>query len=170
MGSRANSYHYGIAGYYAMMALEHDMIGISMTNANPLVAPTFGLYGMLGTTPSRWLSQQASNLRLWPILLPTIARGKLDVLEEKGKEAPEGLLQDKTGKQQTAGILKEGGSLLTLGGNVEHGGHKGFCMTALLIFNQRCCRVLILGPNSGSQSLGLMSNTITTSWANDRGK
>jgi len=38
--STRNSNHYGFAGYYTMMALEHDMIGISMTIANPLVAPT----------------------------------------------------------------------------------------------------------------------------------
>ena len=38
-----NSNHFGIAGYFAMMALEHDMIGITMTNANPLVAPTFSV-------------------------------------------------------------------------------------------------------------------------------
>lgn len=46
-----NSNHYGIAGYHAMMALEHDMIGISMTNASPLVAPTFSLERLLGTNP-----------------------------------------------------------------------------------------------------------------------
>ena len=46
-----NSNHYGIAGYYAMMALEKDMIGISFTNAQPLVAPTFGRNRLLGTNP-----------------------------------------------------------------------------------------------------------------------
>ena len=46
--STRNSNHYGIAGYYSMMALPHDMIGISMTIANPLVAPTFSISRMLG--------------------------------------------------------------------------------------------------------------------------
>ncbi|MCX8025181.1 MAG: Ldh family oxidoreductase, partial [Thermanaerothrix sp.] len=46
-----NSNHYGIAGYYAMMALPHDMIGISLTNSQPLVAPTYGRKAMLGTNP-----------------------------------------------------------------------------------------------------------------------
>jgi LDH2 family malate/lactate/ureidoglycolate dehydrogenase len=47
-----NSNHFGIAGYHAMMALEHDMIGIAMTNASPLVAPLFQKTGCLVLTPS----------------------------------------------------------------------------------------------------------------------
>jgi LDH2 family malate/lactate/ureidoglycolate dehydrogenase len=49
--STRNSNHYGIAGYYAMMALKKDMIGLSMTNANPQVAPTFSVTPMIGTNP-----------------------------------------------------------------------------------------------------------------------
>jgi LDH2 family malate/lactate/ureidoglycolate dehydrogenase len=129
-----NSYHFGIAGYYAMMALENDMIGITMTNANPLVAPTFGLNGMLGTNPVA-VAVPAGKQPPFVADFATapVARGKLDILEEKGKNAPEGLLQDKNGSPvNKAGILKEGGSLLTLGGDVEHGGHKGFCLTAIV--------------------------------------
>jgi LDH2 family malate/lactate/ureidoglycolate dehydrogenase len=129
-----NSYHYGIAGYYAMMALEEDMIGISMTNANPLVAPTFGLNGMLGTNP---IAMAVPTDKQPPFVADfataPIARGKLDILEEQGKNAPEGLLQDELGNPTyKAGILKEKGSLLTLGGDTNHGGHKGFCMTAIV--------------------------------------
>ena len=46
-----NSNHFGIAGSHAMMALEHDMIGIAMTNASALVAPTFSVERLLGTNP-----------------------------------------------------------------------------------------------------------------------
>ena len=49
--SVCNSNHFGIAGYHAMMALEKDMIGIAMTNASALVAPTFSIERMLGTNP-----------------------------------------------------------------------------------------------------------------------
>ena len=129
-----NSYHYGIAGYYAMMALEHDMIGISMTNANPLVAPTFGLHGMLGTNP---IAMAIPTLKQPPFVADfataPIARGKLDILEEKGLNAPAGLLQDESGNPTVqSGILKENGALRTLGGNPEQGGHKGFCLTAMV--------------------------------------
>ena len=129
-----NTYHYGIAGYYAMMALEHDMIGISMTNANPLVAPTFGLHGMLGTNPIA-VAVPAKNQPPFVADFATapVARGKLDVMEEKGIDAPEGVLQDKYGNPTTfAGALRQGGSLKTLGGDVERGGHKGFCLTAIV--------------------------------------
>ena len=129
-----NSYHYGIAGYYAMMALKKDMIGISMTNANPLVAPTFGLHGMLGTNP---IAVAIPTYRQPPFVADfataPIARGKLDVMEEKGDRPPEGLLQDETGMPTTnPGILKQKGALLTLGGSPQTGGHKGFCLTAVV--------------------------------------
>src|SRR5450759_4743682 len=51
MATVRNSNHYGIAGYYAMLALPRDMIGISFTNSQPLVAPTYGRTAMLGTNP-----------------------------------------------------------------------------------------------------------------------
>jgi len=129
-----NSYHYGIAGYYAMMALEQEMIGISMTNANPLVAPTFGLHGMLGTNPiAMAIPTGKQPAFVADFATAPIARGKLDVMEENGKDAPSGLLQDKSGVPTTkSGVLKENGSLLTLGGNPETGGHKGFCLTAIV--------------------------------------
>jgi len=129
-----NTYHYGIAGYYAMMALEHDMIGISMTNANPLVAPTFGLKGMLGTNPIA-VAVPANKQPPFVADFATaaVARGKLDVWEEQGRQAPEGVLQDKNGNITTdPSALKKGGALLTLGGEVEKGGHKGFCLTAIV--------------------------------------
>ncbi len=129
-----NTYHYGIAGYYAMMALEHDMIGISMTNANPLVAPTFGLKGMLGTNPiAVAVPAKEEPPFVADFATAAVARGKLDVWEEQGREAPEGVLQDKEGKvTKRPSALKEGGALLTLGGEPEKGGHKGFCMTAIV--------------------------------------
>jgi L-2-hydroxycarboxylate dehydrogenase (NAD+) len=46
-----DSNHFGIAAHHAMLALEEDMIGIAMTNASPLVAPTFSLERLLGTNP-----------------------------------------------------------------------------------------------------------------------
>src|SRR5664279_1230360 len=46
-----NSNHFGIAAHHAMKALEEDMIGIVMTNASALVAPTFSIERLLGTNP-----------------------------------------------------------------------------------------------------------------------
>ena len=47
-----HSSHYGIAGYYPLMAVKAGMIGFSVTNARPAIAPTFGVQPMLGTNPS----------------------------------------------------------------------------------------------------------------------
>ena len=46
-----NSNHYGAAANYSMMALAHDMIGLSLTNSGPAVVPTYGRQAMLGTNP-----------------------------------------------------------------------------------------------------------------------
>ena len=46
-----NSSHYGIAGYWASMATDQGMIGITGTNARPSIAPTFGVENMMGTNP-----------------------------------------------------------------------------------------------------------------------
>lgn len=129
-----NSNHYGIAGYHAMMALENDMIGISMTNASPLVAPTFSKSRFLGTNP---ISVAIPALNQPPFVIDmattTVANGKLEVLQRKGLDAPLGWTQDAEGNPTTdAYSLKKGGSMLPLGGDREQGGHKGYCLGAMV--------------------------------------
>lgn len=129
-----NSNHYGIAGYHAMMALQHDMIGISMTNASPLVAPTFSKSRLLGTNP---IAVAIPALIQPPFVIDmattTVANGKLEVLQRKGIDAPLGWTQDKEGNPTTDSYsLKKGGSMLPLGGDREHGGHKGYCLGAMV--------------------------------------
>ncbi len=129
-----NSNHFGIAGYYAMMALEKDMIGMSMTNANPLVAPTFSLSRLLGTNPiAVAIPAGKRNPFIADFSTTPIARGKLAVSAKKGEKVPYGYVQDKEGNpSDDPDILKEGGSMLTLGGDYEHGSHKGYCMSAIV--------------------------------------
>jgi len=129
-----NSNHYGIAGYHAMLALEHDMIGISMTNASPLVAPTFSKSRFLGTNP---IAVAIPALTQPPFVIDmattTVANGKMEVLQRKGEDAPLGWAQDKDGNPSTdAFALRKGGSMLPLGGDREHGGHKGYCLGAMV--------------------------------------
>ncbi len=132
--STRGSNHYGIAGYYSMMALEHDMIGICMTIANPVVAPTWSVSQMLGTNPiavaipAKSYPPYVADFSTTPI-----ARGKLAVAAKKGEKVPLGYVQDKDGvPSDDPDILKEGGSMLTLGGDVEHGGHKGYCLSTIV--------------------------------------
>jgi len=129
-----NSNHFGIAGFYSMMALKHDMIGICLTNANPLVAPTFSISRMMGTNP---IAVAIPAFKQPPFIADfattPVARGKLAVAEKKGEKVPFGFVQDKTGKpSDDPTILKSGGSMLTLGGDRVHGSHKGYCLSSIV--------------------------------------
>jgi LDH2 family malate/lactate/ureidoglycolate dehydrogenase len=132
--STRGSNHYGIAGYYAMMALKNDMIGMSMTNANPLVAPTFSVSQMMGTNPIAVAIPAGKQPPFVADFATTpIARGKLAVAEKKGEKVLFGLVQDKDGNPtDDPSVLKKGGSMLTLGGDYEHGSHKGYCLSAIV--------------------------------------
>jgi LDH2 family malate/lactate/ureidoglycolate dehydrogenase len=130
-----NSNHYGIAGYYAMMALEHDCVGMSMTNSAVLVVPTFGRDSMLGTNP---IAVAAPAGQGYPFVLDmatsTVPRGKLEVYNRLEKPLPMGWATDETGTPTSEGgrVLENfkqraGGGLLPLGGAGELlGGHKGY--------------------------------------------
>jgi LDH2 family malate/lactate/ureidoglycolate dehydrogenase len=129
-----NSNHFGIAGFYSMMALKHDMIGICLTNANPLVAPTFSISRMMGTNPiSVAIPADEQPPFVADFATTPIARGKLAVAEKKGEKVAFGFVQDKIGTpSDDPSILKAGGSMLTLGGDRLHGSHKGFCLAAIV--------------------------------------
>jgi L-2-hydroxycarboxylate dehydrogenase (NAD+) len=129
-----NSNHFGIAGYHAMMALPNDMIGIAMTNASPLVAPTFSLERLLGTNPiAVAIPAKSQPPFVADFATTTAANGKLEILQRKGTDAPLGWIQDKQGNQTVnPHELKEGGALLPLGGDREHGSHKGYCLGAIV--------------------------------------
>ena len=129
-----NSNHFGIAGYHAMMALEHDMIGMAMTNASPLVAPTFSLERLLGTNPiAVAIPADKQPAFVADMATTTAANGKLEILQRKGKEAPLGWIQDKDGSPSAnPHELKNGGALIPLGSDVEHGSHKGYCLGAVV--------------------------------------
>ena len=129
-----NSNHFGIAGYYAMLALPHDMIGITTTNANPLVAPTFSKDRLLGTNPLAVAIPAGKQPAFVADFATTpIARGKLEIMSKKNEKSPIGFVQDKDGNESDdPDILKKGGAMLTLGGDRLHGSHKGYCMTSLV--------------------------------------
>jgi L-2-hydroxycarboxylate dehydrogenase (NAD+) len=121
-----HSNHFGIAAYHAMKALPKNMIGISMTNASPLVAPTFAKERMLGTNP---ICIAIPAGKEWPFVLDmassAAANGKLEIAQRLGKEIPSGWVQTQTGEASTnANELKNGGALLPLGG------HKGYGLAA----------------------------------------
>jgi LDH2 family malate/lactate/ureidoglycolate dehydrogenase len=136
-----NSNHFGIAGYYAMLALPHEMIGICTTNSAVLVVPTFGRDAMLGTNP---ISVAAPAGRERPFVLDmatsTVPRGKLEVYNRMNKPMPLGWATDEVGEASTdaghvLGNMERlaGGGLLPLGGAGELlSGHKGYGLALLV--------------------------------------
>ena len=129
-----NSNHFGIAAQHAMKALEEDMIGIVMTNASALVAPTFSVERLLGTNPI-CVAFPAGNEPPFvaDLATTTAANGKLEILQRKNQEAPAGWIQDKDGNISTnPHELKGGGALLPLGGDRDHGSHKGYALGAIV--------------------------------------
>jgi LDH2 family malate/lactate/ureidoglycolate dehydrogenase len=129
-----NSNHFGIAGYHASLALKEDMIGWAMTNAAPLVVPTFSKEKLLGTNPIAVAVPAGKQPPFLADFASTaVAYGKMEILQRKGLEAPLGWVQDEHGlPTSNSNAVKEGGGLLPLGGDREHGSHKGYGLGAIV--------------------------------------
>ncbi len=141
LASVRNSNHYGIAGYYAMMALEKDMIGVSTTNSDVLVVPTFSRNAILGTNPIAVAVPAGRHAAfVLDMATSTVPRGKLEVYDRLGKPMPQGWATDEMGVGTTDAtrVLKDltsraGGGLLPLGGEGELlSGHKGYGLALLV--------------------------------------
>lgn len=129
-----NSNHFGIAAYYSCKALAHDLIGWSMTNSTAQVAPLGGVGPMLGTNP---ISVAFPGLDEPPVVVDlatsAISYGKAETAIRLGESVPEGWMIDKSGYPATRPEqMHDGAALLPLGGTREHGGHKGFCLGAMV--------------------------------------
>ena len=129
-----NSTHYGIAGYYPLMATDENMIGVTGSNARPSIAPTFGIENMLGTNP---LVFGIPTDEEFPFVIDCATsvtqRGKIEIYERAGKQMPEGWVIGRDGKSttdpsQALKSLIDGTAALTpLGGIGEDcGGYKGY--------------------------------------------
>ncbi|MET0635370.1 MAG: Ldh family oxidoreductase [Chitinophagaceae bacterium] len=129
-----NSNHFGIAAQHAMMALDQDMMGIAMTNASPLVAPTFSIDRMLGTNPICVAAPAGTEPAfVADLATTTAANGKLEILQRKNQDTPSGWVQDAEGyPSHDPHIIKKGGALLPLGGDRDHGSHKGYALGAVV--------------------------------------
>jgi len=129
-----NSNHFGIAGYHAMLASDQDMIGWAMTNAAPLVVPTFSTEKLLGTNPiALAVPAETQPAFVADFATTAVAYGKMEILQRKGLDAPLGWVQDEKGlPTANANAVKEGGGLLPLGGDREHGSHKGYGLGAIV--------------------------------------
>ena len=154
-----NSTHYGIAGYYPLMAIRENMAGLTTTNARPSTAPTFGVEPLLGTNP---LTFGCPTDEPFPFLIDCATsitqRGKIEVLDRDGEPTPEGWAIDSQGRPHTdtAQLLKDlvtgSAALLPVGGAGELlGGHKGYGYAAM-------CEILSAALQGGSHTRALLGS------------
>jgi LDH2 family malate/lactate/ureidoglycolate dehydrogenase len=154
-----NSNHFGIAGYYAKMALDQGFLGFATTNSEAIMVPTFGRQAMLGSNPLA----VAMPADPYPFLLDcsttVVTRGKLEVYNKLEQPLPEGWALDKAGQPSTdaADVLfnianKQGGGIMPLGGSAEvTGSHKGYGFGML---SEIFAAVLSLGTTSNLTNTG----------------
>ncbi|HEY6236776.1 MAG TPA: Ldh family oxidoreductase [Candidatus Elarobacter sp.] len=133
-GAVRNSNHFGIAGYYAMLALDRDMIGIASTNSVRYGAPTFGRDIMLGTNPLAFaIPAKNEPAFVLDFATTTVPKGKLEVYNRKGKQLNPGWAIDADGHETLDPQVALKGALLPLGGyGVDNGGHKGYGLGLLV--------------------------------------
>lgn len=127
-----HSNHFGIAGYHALMAVQHDFIGMAMTNASPLVTPARGKERMLGTNPiAVAIPAGEEDPFVLDMATSAAANGKLEIAQRQGKSIPKGWVMNADGTSSKDPLaLKEGGVLLGLGSDADHAYHKGYGLGA----------------------------------------
>ena len=126
--------HFGMAGYYPLMALERGLIGWAMSNSTKLVAPLWGAERMLGTNP---LAIAFPAGREPPVVIDfatsAVAYGKIEIARRQSVGIPPGWAIDRDGNPATRPEqMIDGGALLPLGSTREAGGHKGYCLAAMV--------------------------------------
>jgi len=129
-----NSNHYGIAGYYAKMACREGLIGMSMTNSEAIMVPTFGKLAMLGSNPIAVAMPAEPYDFFFDASTTVVTRGKLEIYNKLQKPLPEGWALDSTGHGSSDAsdvlkniVAKAGGGIMPLGGETEQSGsHKGY--------------------------------------------
>ncbi|HEV7349746.1 Ldh family oxidoreductase [Telluribacter sp.] len=132
--SVSNTNHYGAAGYYPVMALKQDLIGLSMTNTTKGVVPFNGAEKMLGTNP---VAIAFPAFKEPPVVIDfassAVAYGKVEIARRKGEKVPEGWCIDKEGNStHEPAEMMEGGALLPLGSDEKGSGHKGYCLATMV--------------------------------------
>jgi len=152
-----NSSHYGIAGFYARMALEHDMIGFSMTNvgAGGTTPPTGGSTGFFGTNPIAVAAPtKTPPAFVMDFATSVVAAGKLQIASRRKHDVPLGWIMNADGNPTTNPDDRAGGGyILPLGGLRDTSGHKGYGLMLLVD--------ILTGVLSGA-AVGATASKLTT--------
>ena len=159
-----NSNHYGIAGYYAKMACDEGLIGMSMTNSEAIMVPTFARKAMIGSNPIAVSMPAEPYPFFFDASTTVVTRGKLELYNKMEKPLPEGWALDKNGHASTDAkdvltniVAKNGGGIMPLGGNTELlGSHKGYGYGMLC---EIMCSMFSQGTPSSRVNVGGKSGT-----------
>ena len=159
-----NSNHYGIAGYYAKMACDQGLIGMSMTNSEAIMVPTFARKAMIGSNPIAVSMPADPYPFFFDASTTVVTRGKLELYNKMEKPLPEGWALDKNGHASTDAkdvltniVAKNGGGIMPLGGNTELlGSHKGYGYGMLC---EIMCSMFSQGTPSSRVNVGGKSGT-----------
>jgi L-2-hydroxycarboxylate dehydrogenase (NAD+) len=135
-----DSTHFGIAGYYALMAAREGMMGLALTNARPVIPPTFGAEPMLGTNPIAFAAPSDAGFPFcFDAATSVVSRGKIEVYDRAEKPTPEGWVIDPAGQPLTdpgqilQGLPSGKALMLPLGGaGEETGGYKGYSLSTMV--------------------------------------
>ena len=159
-----NSNHYGIAGYYAKMACDQGLIGMSMTNSEAIMVSTFARKAMIGSNPIAVSMPADPYPFFFDASTTVVTRGKLELYNKMEKPLPEGWALDKNGHASTDAkdvltniVAKNGGGIMPLGGNTELlGSHKGYGYGMLC---EIMCSMFSQGTPSSRVNVGGKSGT-----------
>jgi L-2-hydroxycarboxylate dehydrogenase (NAD+) len=172
-----NSNHYGIAGWYAMRAAEQGMIGVSLTNTSPLVAPTRSRVSMLGTNPIAVAAPAGKHdMLVLDMATSTIPRGRIEVAARRGETLPIGWAIGADGSPATTPDQALAGSLQPLGGEESTAGYKGYGLSLIVELLTGILAGAAFGPNiiglfstAGKSDLGQFYMAIDPDAIGDRG-
>ena len=129
-----NGGHYGAAAYTAAMALEHDMIGLSMCAGGMAMTPTFGAEALVGLNPlSIAVPSRDEPPFIFDASMSAVAGNKVRIAERLGR----GVLPAWVAGADGAPVMSEqpipeGFLHLPLGGTREIGSHKGFGLAMMI--------------------------------------
>ena len=143
-----NTNHFGIAGWYALRAAAAGLIGISLSNTSPLVAPTRARQPLIGTNPIA-LAAPAGRFGSFclDMATSTIPRGRIEVAARRGELLPVGWAIDAEGRAATTPEAALGGALHPLGGEEATGGHKGYGLSLAVDLLTGVLSGASFGPN-----------------------
>ncbi|CAD6217189.1 GSCOCG00004714001-RA-CDS [Cotesia congregata] len=146
--STRGSNHYGICGYYTLMAMEKNLIGFSATNTSPLMVPTRSTQAALGTNPLSIGMRAQNDEFVLDMATTAVALGKIEVAFNKEQDIPRGWALGSDGKITTdSGEALKNHKLMPLGGAEEHSGYKGYGLGVMV---ELLCGILsgsFYGPN-----------------------